>query len=52
MMSMYVLAAYLLLVGISIIFHPDIPAWVTGLLALAAGLFILVERGIAYKKTP
>lgn len=42
-MSPYVLAAYLLLVGIMSIFHAEIPGWVAGLLALAAGLAILIE---------
>ena len=42
-MSKYLLAAFLLLYGIEVIFHPSIPGWVLGLVALAAGALILVE---------
>ena len=44
-MSSYILGAYLLLVGIVTIFHADIPPWVVGLVALAAGIVVIVERG-------
>ena len=43
-MSTYLLAAYLLLVGITVIFHTAIPGWVAGVLAIGAGLLLLVEK--------
>jgi hypothetical protein len=43
-MSTFLLAAYLLLVGITIIFHAAIPGWVAGVLAIAAGLLLLIEK--------
>lgn len=42
-MAKYVLAAFLLLYGVIVIFDPAIPKWVLGLVALAAGVVILVE---------
>ncbi len=42
-MTKYALSAFLLLYGITVIFHPSIPEWVLGLVALGAGLICLVE---------
>ena len=43
-LGMLLLAIYLILVGIVALFHVGIPAIVTGILALAAGLLILIGR--------
>jgi hypothetical protein len=43
-LGMLLLAIYLILVGITTLFHVGIPAIVTGILALAAGIFILIGR--------
>lgn len=44
-MSNYVLGGYLILVGIVTLFRTEIPTWVVGVAALAAGAAIIVERG-------
>ena len=43
-LGMLLLAIYLILVGITTLFHVGIPAIVTGILALAAGILILLGR--------
>ena len=42
--GMLLLAIYLILVGIATLFHVAIPAIVMGVLALAAGILILIGR--------
>ena len=42
--GMLLLAIYLILVGITTLFHVAIPAIVMGILALAAGILILIGR--------
>ena len=43
-LGMLLLAIYLILVGITALFHVGIPLIVTGILALAAGILILIGR--------
>ena len=43
-MANILLAAYLILVGLNILFGLDIPAQVLGILALIAGVLMLLER--------
>jgi uncharacterized membrane protein HdeD (DUF308 family) len=43
-LGMLLLAIYLILVGITALFHVAIPVIVTGILALLAGIFILIGR--------
>jgi hypothetical protein len=43
-LGMLLLAIYLILIGIIALFHVGIPAIVTGILALAAGILILIGR--------
>jgi hypothetical protein len=43
-LGMLLLAIYLILVGITSLFHVAIPAIVIGILALAAGILILIGR--------
>ena len=43
-LGMLLLAIYLILVGITAHFHVGIPVIVTGILALAAGILILVGK--------
>ena len=43
-LGMLLLAIYLILVGITALFHVGIPAIVTGIVALAAGILILIGR--------
>jgi hypothetical protein len=43
-LGMLLLAIYLILVGIIALFHVGIPVIVTGILALAAGILILIGR--------
>ena len=43
-MANILLAAYLILVGLKILFGLDIPAQVLGILALIAGVRMLLER--------
>jgi len=42
--GMLLLAIYLILIGITTLFHVAIPAIVMGILALAAGILILIGR--------
>jgi hypothetical protein len=42
--GMLLLAIYLILVGITTLFHVAIPEIVMGILALAAGILILIGR--------
>ena len=43
-LGMLLLAIYLILAGIMALFHVEIPAIVTGVLALAAGILILIGK--------
>jgi hypothetical protein len=43
-LGMLLLAIYLILVGITALFHVAIPAIVTGIVALVAGILILIGR--------
>ena len=43
-LGMLLLAIYLILVGIVALFHVGIPIIVTGILALAAGVLILIGK--------
>jgi hypothetical protein len=43
-LGMLLLAIYLMLIGITVLFHVAIPAIVTGILALVAGILILIGR--------
>jgi hypothetical protein len=43
-LGMLLLAIYLILVGIVALFHVGIPVIVTGILALAAGVLILIGK--------
>lgn len=43
-LGMLLLAIYLILVGITVLVHIAIPVVVTGVLALAAGILILIGR--------
>ncbi len=42
--GMLLLAIYLIVVGLTVLFSIAIPAMLTGILALAAGIFILIGR--------
>jgi hypothetical protein len=43
-LGMLLLAIYLILIGITMLFHIAIPAIVMGILALAAGILILIGK--------
>jgi hypothetical protein len=43
-LGMLLLAIYLILIGVTMLFHITIPAIVMGILALAAGILILIGR--------
>jgi hypothetical protein len=43
-MSKYFLAGFLIVFGFSLLIAIGIPTWVSGILAIAAGLLILVDR--------
>lgn len=43
-MANIALAAYLLLIGLNILFNLDAPSWLVGTLALVAGALMLLER--------
>jgi len=43
-LGMLLLAIYLIIVGITVLVHIVIPVVVTGILALAAGILILIGR--------
>ncbi len=42
-MTKFALALFLLLYGTFIIFHPSIPEWVLGIIAIIAGLLCLMD---------
>jgi uncharacterized membrane protein HdeD (DUF308 family) len=43
-MSQLILALFLIVFGLNLLFGLAIPIWVTGLLALIAGVLIVMER--------
>lgn len=43
-MAKYFLAGFLILFGLGLLLSLGIPEWVTGVLAVAAGLLVLVDR--------
>ena len=43
-MSTYILSAYLVLLGVTELVTTQVPVWVVGLLALAAGVVLAVEK--------
>jgi uncharacterized membrane protein HdeD (DUF308 family) len=43
-MAKIVLALFLVVFGLNLLFGLSIPIWVTGVLALVAGLLLLMER--------
>lgn len=43
-LGMLVLAIYLILAGITLLFHITIPTIIMGILALAAGILILIGK--------
>jgi hypothetical protein len=43
-MSTYILAVFLLLLGVTHLISTEIPRWVVGLAAILAGLALLVEH--------
>lgn len=43
-MSKYFLAGFLIVFGISLLVAIGIPTWVSGLLSVAAGILILIDR--------
>lgn len=43
-LGMLLLAIYLILVGITLLFHITIPTIIMGILALAAGILILIGK--------
>jgi uncharacterized membrane protein HdeD (DUF308 family) len=43
-MANIALAAYLLLIGLNLLFNLDAPSWLVGTLALVAGALMLLER--------
>jgi len=43
-LGMLLLAIYLILAGITLLFHVSIPTIITGILALVAGILILIGR--------
>lgn len=47
-MGLFLTAIYLVLVGIAALLTVNIPLWVFGLLALLAGIVLLVETGLPY----
>jgi len=50
-MSSILLAIYLILVGLDILVDINLPAWVLGVLALPAGVLMLLERfGVGFSK--
>ncbi len=45
------LALYLIIVGLSILFGLNLPSWIAGLLALIAGVLLLLGRfGLKFDK--
>lgn len=52
-MSRIFLAIFLIVFGLNVTFGAGLPGWVLGLLALIAGVLILIERfGISVNKQP
>lgn len=52
-MAHIALAVYLLLVGLNILLNLDVPSWLLGVLALVAGVLMLLERfgyGVGVRK--
>ena len=50
-MAHIILAVYLILIGLNILFGLNLPSWVFGVCALAAGILLLAERfGITAKR--
>ena len=50
-MAHIILAVYLILVGLNILIGINLPSWVLGISALAAGILLLAERfGITTRK--
>jgi uncharacterized membrane protein HdeD (DUF308 family) len=50
-MSKIFLALFLVVFGLNLLFNLSIPIWVTGLLALVAGVLLLLERfGVRVEK--
>ena len=43
-MANYLLAAFLIIFGLTLLIGLGIPTWVTGLLAVGAGILLLVGR--------
>lgn len=43
-MAHLVLAFFLIILGLNLLFGLSIPSWVTGVLALVAGVLFLMER--------
>lgn len=43
-MAQIFLALYLIVVGLTILFGLNLPAWIAGILALIAGVLMLVSR--------
>jgi hypothetical protein len=43
-LGMLLLAIYLIIVGVTVLVHIAIPVLITGILALAAGILILIGR--------
>jgi hypothetical protein len=43
-MAKIILALFLVVFGLNLLFGLSIPIWVTGVLALVAGLLLLMER--------
>ncbi len=43
-MAKIILALFLIVFGLNLLFGLSIPIWVTGLLALAAGILLVMER--------
>lgn len=50
-MSTLFLALFLVVFGLNLLFNLAVPIWVTGLLALVAGVLLLLERfGVRVEK--
>ena len=50
-MAHIILALFLIVFGLNLLFGLNIPIWVTGLLALVAGVLLLMERfGVIMKR--
>ncbi|MDB6169411.1 MAG: hypothetical protein JWM88_2275 [Verrucomicrobia bacterium] len=43
-MAHILLAIYLILVGLTVLFGLTLPSWIAGILALAAGILMLASR--------